>query len=117
MDNTQGADLGPSKADTAGPLRPTNEPPAPIDGAGDSSLGGAPEQASATPSPKHALEIAPGKALTTRRGTLSEGAEVHVRDFAPLSGDEGAGRETVKRLVAKGYILDNTDGGEFSAKG
>jgi hypothetical protein len=71
------------------------------------------ESKNEAPALVHPYQVAPGKALTVRRGVLNEGDEITLADLAPALKKPGAtddekhraAQKQLEHLVAKGYVV------------
>lgn len=114
-----------SKTETsdAGANPPAATPPAAVDGASAGENGGAPPPPPApAPALVHPYQVAPGKALTVKRGVLNEGDAITLADLdaslkKPGASDEEkrqAAEKQLEHLVARGFVVK---GPAQSAKG
>jgi hypothetical protein len=93
---------------------PAAAPPAAVDGATAGENGGAPPPPPPpAPALVHPYQVAPGKALTVKRGVLNEGDAITLADLdaslkKPGSSDDEkrqAAQKQLDHLVARGFVV------------
>jgi hypothetical protein len=98
----------------AGENQPAAPPSAAVDGASAGENGGAPPPPPPpAPALVHPYQVAPGKALTIKRGVLNEGDAITIADLdaslkkpgATDTEKRAAAEKQLEHLVAKGYVV------------